>query len=140
MSDIFFVTSTEPMSVSVTTLDRFIMTCSNVINFLQVLFAPVVYRDRVSRRTLTTLSNSKFKLLKPIQIIITETEGEVVAEFPEAEIAVSENNIPRAVAWLKRRIVGSYVRFRAHHDKLGPIPTRQLQVLEKYVAEQTAKK
>jgi hypothetical protein len=139
MSDIFLVTSTEPISIIVTTLDRIIMTCSNAINFVQILLSPVIHKDRVDSRSLTTLNNSKFKLRMPIQITITETQDEVIAEFPEAEIAVSEDTIPLALAWMKRRIIGSYIRFKASRDKLGPVPTRQLHVLEKYIVEQIAK-
>ncbi len=137
MHNVLIPTSTQPnfFFFSVNTLDSLVLTWSNAANRLHVIFAPAPSKVRVSYRSLTSLGNSKFKLKEPIIVVITETDDEVIAEFPEAEIAVSEDSVGQALAWLRRRIIGSYTRFKANYDKLGPVPARQLKVLEKYIAE-----
>jgi hypothetical protein len=145
MSEIFFPTSTNPfmIPISVSTLNRVILTCSNAaINFVQVLFAPhaAAHSETVSHRSLRTLGNSNFKLRKPVEIVVIESEDGVLAEFSEAEIAVSDDSVPLALAWMKKRIVASYLRFKRYKGKLGPVPTRQLHVMESYIVERTAQK
>ncbi len=85
---------------------------------------------------LNDLCSTKYYLKEPIEVTIYGLGNEVLAEFQEAEISVSEDTGSEALSWLKARIVGSYVRFKNQRDKLGPVPVRQLQVLEKYIGEE----
>jgi hypothetical protein len=82
------------------------------------------------------LNSDKYYLKEPIEVTITDLGDQILAEFVEAEISVSEDTASEALSWLKSRIVGSYVRFKNQLDKLGPVPIRQLQVLEEYVGEE----
>jgi hypothetical protein len=81
------------------------------------------------------LHSNDYFLKKPIEVTISDLGDEILAEFTEAEISVSEDTASEALSWIKGRIVGSYVRFKNQRDKLGPMPMRQLQVLEKYIEE-----
>jgi hypothetical protein len=81
------------------------------------------------------LESNRYYLKEPIEVTISDLGNEVLAEFLEAEISVSEDTASDALSWLKDRIVGSYIRFKSQRDKLGPLPMRQLQVLERYIDE-----
>jgi len=82
------------------------------------------------------LGTDKYYLKESIEVTITDLGDQILAEFVDAEISVSEDTASEALSWLKDRIVGSYVRFKNQLEKLGPVPIRQLQVLEKYIGEE----
>ena len=85
--------------------------------------------------TIGDLGSDKYYLTVPIDAILTDLGDEFVAEFPAAQIAVSEDTAEDALRWLRDWIVDSYVTFKSHREKLGPVPAQQLQILERYIGE-----
>ena len=86
------------------------------------------------------LHSNEYVLKHPIEITISDHGDEILAEFTEAGISVSEDTAVDALQWLKDSIIDSYVTFNNQRDRLGPIPKRQLQVLEKYIGKEQASK
>jgi hypothetical protein len=80
--------------------------------------------------------NYYFKV--PVRVSIVDDGESVIAEFPEAQIAVSDDNAADAIQWLTETIIDSFITFGNQRDRLGPIPAQQLRVLEKYVGKMQA--
>jgi hypothetical protein len=73
----------------------------------------------------------------PLLISVREDyDGEYVVSFQEGEISASGETADEALRWLKEIIVDSFELFSAESAALGPLPTRQLKVLEKYVGKE----
>ena len=68
-------------------------------------------------------------------IKIRLVDGEYLAEWAEAEIITSGETAEEAVQWLKETIVSLYKFYNSNRETLGPLPGRQLSILEAYIAE-----
>ena len=78
------------------------------------------------------------RLVKPITAKISYRDGEFLAEFSEAEMVTSGNTSAEAIEWLRDTIVSLYEHYNNERAALGPLPRRQLAVLEAYIgAEQS---
>lgn len=86
------------------------------------------------------LGNEDYVLKRPIPIIISEKDDEYVAEFPEAEIVTSGETADEALRWLKGTIVDTFELFRTERNILGPLPRKQLRVLEGYLGKKSDRK
>ncbi|MGC2223839.1 MAG: hypothetical protein WA624_16585 [Methylocella sp.] len=110
---------------------------SNVLSYTSIVtFASSTCTGIKHVLHINELDTDKYYLKEPIEVTITNRGDQILAEFVEAEISVSEDTASEALSWLKGRIVGSYVRFKNQLDKLGPVPVRQLKVLERYIGEE----
>lgn len=81
------------------------------------------------------LGSSEINLKTPITVTLIDLGAEVIAEFREAEISVSEDTASDALQWLKESIADTYITFKKQRHRLGPLPMRQLRVLEEYLVE-----
>ena len=82
---------------------------------------------------LTDLNDDKYKLSSPITITLQqESEDEYIVSFPEAELSRSGETAREALDWLKSSMVSLYELYKVA-PRLGPLPTRQLRVLGKYI-------
>jgi hypothetical protein len=82
---------------------------------------------------LLTLDSAEYQLRKPICVGLKEkADDEYIATFAEAELSRSGDTPQEALAWLKSSIVELYELFKGE-DQLGPLPQRQLRVLEQYI-------
>ena len=83
------------------------------------------------------LGSAKYFLSCPITVTLhQEYEDEYIASFPEAELARSGETPKEAVEWLKSSIVTLYdLLNKKASAQLGPLPSRQLMVLGKYLVE-----
>jgi hypothetical protein len=86
---------------------------------------------------INNVDDDEFFVKFPIDVVLTDVGGEYIADFPEAQISVSEDSAAKALSWLKARIVGSYRRFEGQKERLGPVPMHQLRVLEKYIGKKS---
>ena len=64
-------------------------------------------------------------------------DDEYVATFDEGEVSCSGDSLGSAVEQLKFEVIEVYKLFQANMNKLGPRPTRQLAVLERYIGKKT---
>ena len=87
---------------------------------------------------ITTLKSGKYRLAMPIPISVKKVDGEYIAIFLKMEIARSGDTEEDAIAWLQSSIVTLYEYLKGlPAEQLGPLPTRQLGVLEEYLVENT---
>lgn len=85
--------------------------------------------------TLIALDDPKYDLRKPMVVGLRENANdEYIALFADAELSRSGDTPGEALAWLKSSIVELYELFKGE-DQLGPLPQRQLRVLEQYIGE-----
>jgi hypothetical protein len=81
---------------------------------------------------LTSIDGPNFYLKRPITIsVVYDGEADWVATFDEAGISRSGETISAATDWLKSSLVELYELFSGE-NQLGPLPKKQLQVLEQY--------
>ena len=83
-----------------------------------------------------TLPSSTLHLSKPITAKISFSDGEYVAEFAEAEIVTSGETRKEAIEWLRDTIVSLYEYYNNERAALGPLPRRQLTVMETYIGKE----
>jgi hypothetical protein len=81
------------------------------------------------------LEDKRYKLTRPIPVVLVPDGDDYVLMFVEAEIATSGSTAHEALQWLKRSIVELYKLFK-EKKKLGPLPRMQLKVLESYLAKE----
>lgn len=81
------------------------------------------------------LPSGKHFLTQSIEAKISYIDGEYLAEFAEAEIVTSGETAEEAIQWLKETIVSLYEYYNSNRETLGPLPGRQLNILEAYIAE-----
>lgn len=77
-------------------------------------------------------------LKRPISADISYSDGEYLVGFAEAEIVTSGETAEEAIRWLKDTVVNLFDLYVAQRAALGPLPRRQLRVLEKYVGKKQA--
>ena len=85
------------------------------------------------------LPSDTHSLVESIEAKISYIDGEYLAEFPEAEIVTSGETAEEAIQWLKETIVSLYKFYDNNRETLGPLPGRQLSILEAYIAEKQAR-
>ena len=85
--------------------------------------------------TIRDLDVIDVEVLRPINVVLTEKDGDVIAEFEEANIAVSEDSVTKALVWLKSSIVDLFKTYNESRDILGPFAEQQLNTLERYVGQ-----
>ncbi len=84
---------------------------------------------------LLTLDSADYQLRQPIFVGLKEkADDEYIATFAEAELSRPGDTPEEALAWLKSSIVELYELFKGE-DQLGPLPQRQLRVLEQYIGK-----
>jgi hypothetical protein len=86
------------------------------------------------------LGNNAYTLKKPIPIIISMDGDDYIAQFTEAEIVTSCETAAEALRWLKATIIDTFEQFKSEEKILGPLPRKQLKVLEAYLAKKSARK
>ncbi len=78
-------------------------------------------------------------LNRPINASISLNDGDYLAEFVEAEIVTSGDTADEAIRWLKETVVNLFEFYDTEREVLGPLPRRQLRVLEKFIGRQLKK-
>lgn len=89
--------------------------------------------------TIDDLPSDTHYLMQSIEAKISYIDGEYLAEFAGAEIVTSGETAEEAVQWLKESIVSLYKFYNENRGTLGPLPERQLSILEAYIAEKQAR-
>lgn len=91
--------------------------------------------ERSAWLLLLTLDPSRYYLRYPMPVSLKEkAPDEYIATFADAELSRSGDTPKEALAWLKSSIVELYELFKGE-DQLGPLPERQLRVLEQYIGK-----
>ena len=75
-----------------------------------------------------------FNLKRGIPIELTGSDGDWLASFLDANIAMSGDSPSDALHAVKSEIEDAYRIYRSE-SKLGPEPARQLSILESYIGE-----
>ena len=83
-----------------------------------------------------SLPGTGYGLVKPIAVEISYDDGEYLAQFTEAEITTSGDSPEETIEWLRSTIVSLYELYDRERATLGPLPRRQLDVLEAYIGEE----
>jgi hypothetical protein len=83
------------------------------------------------------LGSTKYMLSCPITVTLRrDYEDDYIASFAEAELSRSGETSKEAVEWLKSSIVTLYDLLKKKApEQMGPLPSRQLRVLGKYLVE-----
>ena len=97
--------------------------------------APNTISNRPTQIAFADLEVPNYSLRQPINVTLQLLDDEYVVCFPEAEIVTSGDTPVEAMKWMKDSIISTYELLRAKRVTLGPLPKRQLQALEKYVAK-----
>ncbi len=91
----------------------------------------------VTRTTIGSLPGEPYTLLRAIPVKIEQVEArDFVAEFDEANIAISGETYHEAFQNLIAEILNAFENFSTEEARLGPEPTRQLEVLRNYLKPQ----
>lgn len=83
--------------------------------------------------TVSSLENEEFELLVPFVLTIEEEEGEFLARFEEANIAMSGDTEKEAIENVLADILDTFILFSREETNLGPEPARQLSVLRRHI-------
>jgi hypothetical protein len=83
---------------------------------------------QASRTTiqLSSLSSERHRLVKPISVVLTESDGVVVADAPELELYGDAETQGEAIESLRVRVCEEYDYLIVHESTLGPALERQL--------------
>ena len=85
---------------------------------------------------IATLSPWGLALKKPIAVEVIPSDGEWIATWHDANIAMAGDTRTEAILEMQTEIVGVYrMLARYSEDKLGPMPKRQLAILREYIEE-----
>ena len=80
-----------------------------------------------------------YEILRPIPVVIEENDSRFIASFGEANIHSSGETASEALNNLKSYIGDIFEEFLAiGRERLGPGPSRELTILEKYIQERNA--
>jgi hypothetical protein len=85
------------------------------------------------------LGSPKYTLINRVPVHIKDNGDEYILSFKEAEISRSGASAKEALDWLKSSLVKLYELYKSA-PALGPLPARQLRVLEKYIVEKSHSK
>jgi hypothetical protein len=103
-----------------------------VIATVEKLYGPR-FQDTMEAMIINSLDQLGYQLRRPISVSIENiAPGEFVASFEEAEISMSGSSATDAVQGLLYALISVYQEYTGH-PLLGPIPAKQLRVLEKYL-------
>ena len=90
--------------------------------------------DGVIRLEISNLYDDDYVLKRPIPVVLRAAEGgEFVASLEAANIAMSGTFASEALRLLREHIVALYAILL--HERLGPEPQRQRDILETYIGE-----
>ena len=88
---------------------------------------------------LQTLASAGFELAKPISVVLRRDDDDYIASFQEAAISATGDVEEEALFNLADLIIEAYVTLTSYdRSQLGPLPARQLAVLQEFVREVTA--
>lgn len=86
---------------------------------------------------LCDLDSDLYVLKEPLTLTLTQVaREEFIISFTEAELSRSGETAIEAINWLKSSMVELYEIFK-NDNKLGPLPQKQLRILEKYIGEKS---
>lgn len=89
------------------------------------------------RTTIGSLPGEPYTLLRAIPVRIEQVAaGDFLADFTEANIAISGETYQEAFQNLIAEILNAFENFSTEEASLGPEPTRQLKVLRNYLRPQ----
>lgn len=92
-------------------------------------------KGRIYNATIYELCKNKYSITTPIQIIIIEDEGEVVARIPELNLYATGDTDTEAIYELKQAIIELYEDLNKTVNKLGPLPKSWLDTLNKLIVK-----
>ena len=95
----------------------------------------LIFVDR-TKAIIDSFPGTGYSLIKPIEVEISYDDGEYLAQFTEAEITTSGDTREETIEWLRNTIVSLYELYDKERVVLGPLPRRQLDVLETYIGEE----
>jgi hypothetical protein len=81
-----------------------------------------------------SIPSRKYRVLRPIPVLIEMDGDDVVASFSEAGIAMSGNTQTDAMDALAAHIAAVFARYKKE-PKLGSWATKQFKLLEQYLGE-----
>lgn len=91
----------------------------------------------IIRTFINSLPGEPYALLEPIPVKIeTVGDGDYIASFDEANIAISGETYQEAFQNLIAEILNSFENFIREEGNLGPEPSRQLRILKRYLKSQ----
>lgn len=94
-------------------------------------------RQTILRTAISSLPGEPYTLLQPIPVKIEQIEeGDFLAGFDEANVAMSGETYQEAFQNLVAEVLNSFESFITEEANLGPEPARQLGILKKYLAPQ----
>ena len=83
-----------------------------------------------------SLAPEPCEILKPFQVVVTESDGEYIACFYDANLSASGDTSEEAVLNLKDTIVAVFEMLNSTcPENLGPGPTGQIAVLREFIRE-----
>lgn len=104
------------------------------IQQLNDLIAELQEKPLIYTTALHELENKKYKLKKPIEVIIERYEDEFVARFPELELFGSAETEAEAIRELKKEIITLHVELVGSKEaELGPLPQMWRRILRKLI-------
>ncbi len=89
--------------------------------------------SRIYNATIHELNNPKYSVIIPIQIVIVESEDEIVARIPELNLYATGDTDTEAILGLKQEIIELYEELNSTDNKLGPLPQSWLNTLNKLI-------
>ncbi len=93
--------------------------------------------NTTGKRYIADLNSAKYGLSRPIRITVRAVDDEYIVAFTEAELSRSGKTLDEAIDWLQSSVVTLYDSLKARAPRLGPLPDRQLRVLETYLVEKS---
>jgi hypothetical protein len=87
-----------------------------------------------------SLNDEGLVVKKPIEVELTSDGDQIIAAFREAEIVSSGDFAVEAIDWLKDMIASAFRLYEAERQALGPLPKRQLAILENYLGQKQNRK
>ena len=141
--------SVDPLVVSTVGLNYILFTVSsigaavarNVVIPGQLPAGSLTANSSTSDMALTIdkVHSQKYELIQSVPIVIKVDGDGYVAEFRVAEITTSGDTASEALEWMRDAILARFELYRTERDALGPLPKRQLEVLEGYIAQKHAR-
>ena len=109
---------------------------SKIFSMTTVVYQVVARNAHASE--ITDLNSSVYDVLKPIPVSLSElSSDEFLASFDFAGISITGDSPSDAVLSLKAVLADTFDIF--NREKLGPEPSRQLKILEKYIGKKGRK-
>jgi hypothetical protein len=101
---------------------------------IRLLKEQLVDRPLVSSVTLSNLNNDSFEIIKPISIILEETDEESLARWPEVNGFGIGSTVYEAISDLKKNICELYSDINSHDQAtLGELALETLRTLDIHI-------